>query len=447
MSDMRSKAKTALAWTAGFLILLVLIHTLLIFATNERVDRELARVKARGEFLTTSDLAGPRVPDHLNGALLYEKAFVMMDDPALRRHVKVLEKFCSDDYSTKSRSDWIEAEQSLDQMSRVVAVAKQAAAKPRCRFSFDWSAGWNVSFKQNSSARLLSRVISVGAVVEAHRGNTAAAVELLELGAEVSRCLENEPDLICSLIYRASIGVHLSSVRAVMAEVDLGEPEARRLYDALGKTDLVKNNRIAEMGERVIGLTVYDQVRSRGWNSLGITTGRLEPVTYYGTYPLRPALNMDKATFLALSRRSVEDADLTCLEIDRRGIQEPRDTRLPRYACVTALSAPTWGLGRRGRDVLSAQLALTRIALALRAYRARYRAYPASLADLATRLGRKLSDDPFSGSLPKYRPAGSGYVLYSFGVDQKDDGGTPIPSSMRPTDPAAKGDIVWTVTR
>jgi hypothetical protein len=63
------------------------------------------------------------------------------------------------------------------------------------------------------------------------------------------------------------------------------------------------------------------------------------------------------------------------------------------------------------------------VAFALAAYRADAGRYPARLADLAPKYLPAVPGDTFSGKPLVYRPAEKGYLLYSVGVNGKDDGG------------------------
>ena len=69
------------------------------------------------------------------------------------------------------------------------------------------------------------------------------------------------------------------------------------------------------------------------------------------------------------------------------------------------------------------QFDLTRLAFALAAYRADRGTYPAKLADLVPKYVAKVPQDIFSAAELHYRPEGGGYLLYSVGVNGKDDGG------------------------
>jgi hypothetical protein len=63
------------------------------------------------------------------------------------------------------------------------------------------------------------------------------------------------------------------------------------------------------------------------------------------------------------------------------------------------------------------------VAFALAAYHREHQRYPAKLADLAPRYLAAVPGDLFSGKALIYRPNEKGYLLYSVGVNGKDEGG------------------------
>jgi hypothetical protein len=66
---------------------------------------------------------------------------------------------------------------------------------------------------------------------------------------------------------------------------------------------------------------------------------------------------------------------------------------------------------------------LTRLGFALAAYRAEHGAYPTKLGELAPKYVSRIPKDLFSGSDLIYKVAGDGYLIYSVGVNGRDDGG------------------------
>jgi len=76
-------------------------------------------------------------------------------------------------------------------------------------------------------------------------------------------------------------------------------------------------------------------------------------------------------------------------------------------------------------SVTRTQGRLLQVMLALRAFKLRRGACPASLSELVPEYLPRIPIDEFDGKPLKYKLAGDGYLLYSVGKDGKDDGGIP----------------------
>jgi hypothetical protein len=84
-----------------------------------------------------------------------------------------------------------------------------------------------------------------------------------------------------------------------------------------------------------------------------------------------------------------------------------------------------------------AQMHITRTGLAVLQEKKTQGAFPETLEKLKL----KSLDDPFSTEQLRYKPQGQGFILYSVGPDQKDNGGSPKEKKQK-TD----WDIVWAYT-
>lgn len=129
--------------------------------------------------------------------------------------------------------------------------------------------------------------------------------------------------------------------------------------------------------------------------------------------------------------------------------QEPPIPNDPLCRVIAPAFANT-GLKER---VTYTESGLLLVALALRAYQADHGRYPETLAELAPVYLKQLPEDPFAqAGTFQYRLTGDSYLLYSIGVDGKDDGGTPIdnlgkttsnnPDARYTVQPNSTGDIV-----
>jgi hypothetical protein len=63
------------------------------------------------------------------------------------------------------------------------------------------------------------------------------------------------------------------------------------------------------------------------------------------------------------------------------------------------------------------------LAFALAAFECDRGAYPKQLSELAPKYLPRIPNDLFSGKAPIYRPEEKGYLLYSVGLNGKDEGG------------------------
>jgi len=105
----------------------------------------------------------------------------------------------------------------------------------------------------------------------------------------------------------------------------------------------------------------------------------------------------------------------------------------PRYATseligkiLVSLLLPAVSTASDAEDRATMQFDLTRLAFALAAYRADRGKYPGKLEDLVPKFFAELPKDMFNASEMHYRLEGGGYLLYSVGVNGKDDGGKGI---------------------
>ncbi len=103
---------------------------------------------------------------------------------------------------------------------------------------------------------------------------------------------------------------------------------------------------------------------------------------------------------------------------------KPRDVVSERIGEVlVCLFIPVYSNIFDAEDSATMQFELTKLAFALAAYRADHTSYPPKLADLKPKYIAEVPKDVFNNAELHYRRKGQGYLLYSVGIDGKDDGG------------------------
>jgi type II secretory pathway pseudopilin PulG len=110
------------------------------------------------------------------------------------------------------------------------------------------------------------------------------------------------------------------------------------------------------------------------------------------------------------------------------------------YSFLAEIAVPnfTKAIQTLSRNESMARQAL--LACALERYRLANGEYPQTLEALAPNFVKQLPKDTIQGATLRYRRNATGFVLYSVGWNEKDDGGLAGQS-------AAEGDWVWNAAR
>ena len=129
-----------------------------------------------------------------------------------------------------------------------------------------------------------------------------------------------------------------------------------------------------------------------------------------------------------------------------KGMEEaPELKRTTPYNILARMLAPAIAKSASKSARTQANLDLASIACAIERFRIANDRYPNQLQALVPQYAEKLPSDVVNGEPLKYRlSADDGYVLYSVGWNQKDDGGVSKPKPVKgaEVDPNA-GDWVW----
>jgi len=420
---------------AGVLVVLIVIARFV--GAGDSVAAEIARIKAAGEPVSAADLVGKAIPDSENAAVIYEKAFKLLDASHYEKADDVFSRFLDSKERSKDPSLWRQATTMMVGYAGVLALAGKAAAMPKCRFPVDWSKGlgYTPRYDYNCYLRFFARLSCARAVLQARAGDTGGALRSIALVVRMSNSLKDEPTFIAALNRGIMIAIATRALNGVARLGQVGEADARQCADTLAGVDFTGSFANGLKGERAICIITFDLIRSGAVIPGGFdekeaqTLGRV-----YSGVVGRSMLRRDEEYYLSKTRKQIEAAALPYRLVEPiLGSDTLSD--IPRYALMSAAwlsgSPGEW----RARDRAIAHLAGDQLFLGLLAYRDRFGSYPPSLADLK-KLKWQLPEDPFSGKPFIYRRQGRGFVLYSIGEDLKDNGGIE-PNGSKP------GDIVW----
>ena len=446
----------------ALLVLIVIgmvAHGIASVVEGRKLESDLRAIKAKGEPVSPAELGKPKVPDAENAAPIYAKAFDILADTKYDSDIDAMFTLVAPEKRKPDPAIWDEVEKGLAKHPEIVPMIEQASARPRCQFPIRWEDGFNAAFPHLAHARKASALLAARAMLQSHRGDTAGACHSLELGFRLSDSLAEQPTLISQLVRMAVITIQARALREVMADGGMTAAQARGLYDLLGGIDLTPAYVKAMQTERMYGIWAFDYIRRHPEELPSLMSAPDDQRQKNALFkPLvflwRPLSYMDERFYLQHMNEVVANAAMPYLEVKTRHPKVDQEPQYRKCFMVSCMITPYLGRARIRRDSTVAEVAGSRIALALTAYKNRFGAYPTSLGELRSKLGWDVPLDPFSGKDFVYKRQGSGYLLYSIGQNLKDDGARaftqrPVPDDANYMDENGQrvADIVWEIDR
>jgi hypothetical protein len=296
--------------------------------------------------------------------------------------------------------------------------------------------------------RELASLLTARAMLHAGEGRDAEAWADLLACFRLGRLVGQGSTLIEALV---GFALENLATRATVAYLAKAKPDAKAL--ARITADLAKLpplTSVADKVDQVERLTFLDSTQwmdRRGLAYLeGLTDGQASPVpaTILGGVDYAPAMRVGNGWYdritaaMRAPTRKERTEKLAALDRDLRSLK----AGLTKEGTFRLLFAGSSGRGRYLGDVLTTLLLPAvakvqdaadrsrqlhdnlRLALAIEAYQRATGSYPRRLSALAPKYIAALPEDVFSGKALIYRRDGDrGYLLYSVGLNGKDDGG------------------------
>ena len=270
---------------------------------------------------------------------------------------------------------------------------------------------------QEKSLRLndmfgMTRLLAIAADARALEGRVDEALDLLADTVAVGDLIGAEPIVSAQVWRQASYDTAMFSVQQLLSGHQLSRDRLDKLEGMLDDTYQRPVFAAAVANEARFGIGFFDEIRNG-------TVGSI----------LRPFVNMNEVSYVENMTALAEVAGQPYYEcasrIDgMRHLSQNLPFTQPVSRSLLRITQP--GLIRNIEDQarVDARIDLARIAIALeREYQATG-AYPSNLESIAGQFGGELPRDPFTGEPFHYRLESYGFVLYSVGNNQTDEGGT-----------------------
>jgi hypothetical protein len=293
--------------------------------------------------------------------------------------------------------------------------------------------------------RNIVRILGAKSCLEAEAGRPDVAWNLALTQLKVADALRNEPIIISFLVRIASISTSCETIQRIC---EVAPPNADQ-YKTLESLLLDYEDRaqliLALDGERLLcGEWAFNLLRN---GSVGDLSANINNDSKLGEVLLRlysafkPLLLADQAAYMRIMGEYTRFAQSGNSDgsppNEATVIERKAEQMRSRLNIITSILVPAIGHVNERYWEIIAQMRITRAGIALLQEKKAQGAFPQTLEGVKL----KNLDDPFSKEPLHYIPQGQGFILYSVGPDQKDNGGSPKEKKQK-TD----WDIVWAYT-
>ena len=432
---METEEKREGRWSVKWVIIACLPLLLLVLyfgwrlALKARVRHELAWFRAQGYPTTLAELdAWYPEPEGENAADAYQDAFGAYRAPWDRRFwdLPIVEDNPPPLGKPLSAKQMRLAREFLDANRAALAHARRAVAIPECRFPIRFLKAGRVEAPHLPKLRQVGLLPALESLVYASRGRREAARGSVEAGLKLGRSLAKEP-LMTALMVRETLD--RAAVRALERTLNLtplSDAGLKGLGRLLEETDGLASCTRPLVGDAIVMDDWMRRLDGKSVKAMAQATKRGWPAHWL--YVLAGGRDLDRAFYLRTMG--------TTIEVYRRYPTRPSKAEkeltrrvgpVPRY-CLMSKAA----LLKVHFIVLARRLAAVRTAraaLAVERFRLERGRRPATLRELVPAFLKALPLDPFTDKPLIYRKLTKGFVVYSIGLNAKDDGGKSKPSA------------------
>ncbi len=409
------------AWTRSWLLSGFAVFAVLSAMTFWTIDRAVLdrihtlRMEAGAMALAAT---APSIPYHQNAAPLYQEAFESLD--AFEKRSPDLKKRIEGWFDEMPTGDALKDEAlsaALSAVSGDLALLRRAAAMPGCHFEHNTESLYAVMLPELAAFRNAARWLALEGRHAAARGEAAVAFRNAAAISRMAGHCSQEPFIISGLVACSMEGIVAGMLDQVLSvpvppaagtvsPMDIPTCSYRMVMQRVLRTEMAA------------GFELYCQMADGSLGPMLDTDSWLvqDLLPFWRVFLFEPDL--------AFYRRSMQEYVNRLSE--PYGRQVERETVIPPGGPPHLISAQVLpALDRIGEPAARADALrrLTRVAIAVAAYRAAEGAYPVRLMDLLPKYAERIPLDPFDDQPLRLARKGNGVVVYSIGLNRKDDGG------------------------
>ena len=380
------------------------------------------------------------------------------------RHEKL--EFQSDKLDASARSNAAPAVLELLQpWEEELGELREASRRPLARYlvNYDTEDPWSILLPHLARVKSTCHRLEIRACAELAAGQSEQALLDLKLLVYVINSLQNEKFLISHLVRLAGVQLATQPLWEGLAEHRWSEAQLRELQTLFQQFDLVADAKAPLGSEQAAAVLTADLIKKRGLGFMmslsdagsSVTSGKtsaylvglLVPSGWYELEKLNYCRLFQaqlEGTYNPQTRRvSASRVKSNAVELEH-ALSQPLFGNLTvpflQHRSLAGLLLPALGKVSLKSAIGQTSADQAVLACALERYRLANGRFPEKLDELTPRFLSRLPTDLISGGNYQYRRTGeTGFVVYSVGWDEKDDGGI---RGKRLFD-EERGDWVW----
>jgi len=437
---MKKRTVKILKVIAIIIVVLGLIYAIAVSVSSAKLRRVYADLEKDGRPMEPADIIPPEVPDTDNAALLYESAALLLKaQPAPGENLleylgDLSSKFIKESLASNKLAE-LKQLIGQDVVTQALSIVAQGTRRDSCRFDLDYDEGLNMLLPHKSDLRDLSRILCAKVYLEAKTGNPDTAWEMVSTQLKFADALRAEPVLVSQLVRIYMIRLSCDTIKKLCEIAPPNVQQSDNIQSLLKDLDDIRTLIYSIDAERLLlGEWVFNLPRNELWKTTPYlhnnNPGLIAKLIFFGM-TFKPISLPDHAAYLQFMHEGARFAERPYSseqgEVMEKGVQKKR-------YIVTRLLTPSISRIKQIHCEMIAQLRIVQAGLALLQHKQTEDAFPDTLDAL------KLQNitDPFSNGLLLYKTEKQGFVLYSVGPDQADNGGSPREKRQE-----KDWDIVW----
>ena len=414
----------------GVVLLAVVTAVLVVraafdFLEGRRLARALAGLKGKGVPVTAGDLAAP-CPDEDNAARLWKaiENIVAIDD---KTDGKLIAKAWEDVSMGKpiAPAERPALQDLLLRNQKVFELLGEMSAKACFLFRDPTSTLMEAKMPNGLKMIRTTRLLLFSSLLRAEAGDVSGAIGQIRTGLKFAPMVGQEGSLISVLIGFADVRILAFFLGDVLRGRPIGDEDLLGLIAELDPGPWPGRLAGAVRGERVVFIEASDYaMRGNFKEAERFLFGEPSFLKDIGVWIIRPMLKRDIRGALPIYEELEAQAHRPYYESRAFFASRGRELlKRPWYAFFSKAMIANFEAAFMKEALVEATFLASRTGLACRLYKSRTGQYPDRLEALVPGILEEVPIDPFTGKALVYRREGEGFVVYSLGTNEKDDGG------------------------